>query len=116
MRNKKILEKYQAIPQRQSRIEILQIIAEKTHLKRIEVEAVFNEMANLIEAHLKKQGSGEIILPKLGIKLRKVRRSATKARKMKSPLTGKEVEIHAKPEREEVKLVALKSLKEKVST
>lgn len=100
------------IKDRQTRVEILQYISEKTNLKRVEVEAVFTEMANLIKAHLTKKGSGEILLPKLGVKIRKVRRNRTKERKMVSPLTGQEVVIPSKPAREDIKLIALKPLKE----
>jgi nucleoid DNA-binding protein len=111
---KKTLEKVKAIKEKQSRVEILQEIADQTNLKRVDVEAVFTEMAKLVRAHLRKQGSGEIMIPKLGVKIRKIRRKATKKRKMVSPLTGNEVEIAAKPARDDVKLVALKTLKETV--
>lgn len=101
-----------AIKDKQTRIEILQTISDKTGLKRVEVEAVFTEMAELIKAHMKKQGSGEIMIPKLGLKIRKVRRKPTKKRTMVSPLTGQEVVIPPKPARDDIKLVALKGLKE----
>ncbi len=111
---KKTLEKVKAIKEKQSRVEILQDIADNTGLKRVDVEGVFTELAKLVRAHLRKQGSGEIMVPKLGIKIKKIRRKATKKRKMVSPLTGNEVEIAAKPARDDVKLIALKTLKETV--
>lgn len=101
-----------AIKDKQTRVEILQHISNVTGLKRVEVEAVFTEMAKLIKAHMKKQGSGEIMVPKLGLKIRKVRRKPTKKRVMVSPLTGKEVVIPPKPARDDIKLIALKGLKE----
>lgn len=107
-------ERVRAIKERQSRAEIFQHIAMDTNIKRVDVEAVFDSLAKLIKSHLKKQGSGEIILPKLGLKIKKVRRKATKQRKMVSPLTGTEVVIPSKPARDDVKLVVLKSLKEAV--
>lgn len=103
------------IKERQSRVEILQHISEKTNLKRVEVEAVFNEMSNLIKAHLSKKGSGEILLPKLGVKIKRIRRKPTKKRKMVSPLTGQEVVIPPKPARDDVKLIPLKPLREALS-
>ena len=103
------------IKERQSRVEILQHISEQTQLKRVDVEAVFNEMSNLIKAHLSKKGSGEILLPKLGVKIKKVRRKPTKKRKMVSPLTGQEVIIPSKPARDDVKLIPLKPLREALS-
>lgn len=102
--------------ERQSRAEIFQHIAKATGIKRIDVEAVFDEMAKLIKSHLAKKGSGEIIIPKLGLKIRKVRRKATKQRTMISPLTGTEVVIPAKPARDDVKLVVLKPLKESIAS
>lgn len=100
------------IKDKQTRMEILQTISDQTHLKRVEVEAVFTEFAKLVKAHMKKQGSGEIMIPKLGLKIRKVRRKPTKKRVMVSPLTGKEVIIPPKPARDDIKLIALKGLKE----
>jgi hypothetical protein len=99
---------------KQTRVEILQAIAENTGLKRVEVEAVFTEMAGIIKSHMKKRGSGEVLVPKLGIKIRRIHRKATKKRTMMSPLTGQEVVIAAKPAREDVKIMALKVLKETV--
>lgn len=101
-----------AIKDKQTRIEILQHISDSTGLKRVEVESVFTEMAKLVKGHMKKQGSGEVMIPKLGLKIRKVRRKPTKKRVMVSPLTGQEVVIQPKPARDDIKLVALKGLKE----
>ncbi len=100
-----------AIREKQSRIEILKTISENTGLKRLDVEAVFSEMKKIVERHMKKQGSGEIMIPKLGVKLRRVRRKATKRRTMVSPLTGQEVTIPSKPARDDVKVVVMKTLK-----
>jgi len=110
--SKLLLSRIKAIKDKQTRIEILQTISDSTGLKRVEVEAVFTEMAKLVKAHMKKQGSGEIMIPKMGLKIRKVRRKPTKKRVMVSPLTGKEVIIPPKPARDDIKLVALKGLKE----
>lgn len=101
-----------AIKDKQTRVEILQYISDQTGLKRVEVEAVFTEMAKLVKGHMKKQGSGEVMIPKLGLKIRKVRRKPTKKRTMVSPLTGQEVVIPPKPARDDIKLIALKGLKE----
>lgn len=99
---------------KQTRIEILQTLAEQTNLTRVQVESLFDAMNKIIGSHMKKRGSGEFTIPKTGIKLRRVKKKATKARKMVSPLTGQEVTIAAKPARFAVKLTALKTLKEMV--
>jgi len=103
------------IKDRQTRIEILQHISDKTGLKRVDVEAVFTEMTGIVQGHMKKNGSGEVMIPKLGLKIRKVRRKPTKKRTMVSPLTGQQVVIPPKPARDDIKLIALKSLKEALS-
>ena len=104
--------KIRATKHRQTRMEILQMISDATGLKRVEVESVFTELAKIVKSHMKKQGSGEIMVPKLGLKIRKVRRKPTKKRTMVSPLTGQEVVIPPKPARDDIKLIALKGLKE----
>jgi nucleoid DNA-binding protein len=97
-----------------TRVEILQIIAENTGLAKKQVEGVFDELNKLIGGHLKKRGSGEFIVPKTGIKIKRIKKKATKQRNMVSPLTGQEVTINAKPARLSVKLTALKALQELV--
>lgn len=95
-----------------TRTQIFKIIAENTNLTKTQIESVFNQLNILIEAHLRKRGSGEITIPKTGIKLRRIKKKATKARTMISPLTGQTVALESKPARLAVKLIALKSLKE----
>jgi nucleoid DNA-binding protein len=109
---KGVASRIKATKDRQTRIQILQHISDQTGLKRVEVESVFTEMAKLIKSHMKKQGSGEVMVPKLGLKIRKVRRKPTKKRVMVSPLTGQEVVIPPKPARDDIKLIPLKGLKE----
>lgn len=99
---------------KQTRVEILQTLAEQTNLTRVQVESIFDAMNKIIGGHMKKRGSGEFTIPKTGIKLRRVKKKATKARRMVSPLTGQEVVIAAKPARFAVKLTALKTLKEMI--
>lgn len=102
------------IPEKQSRVEILQAISNMTDLKRIDVEAVFDATYALISGHMREGGSGEFIIPKLGVKMKKVRKKERKERKMVSPLTGTEVEIAGRPAIDDVKLIALKPVKETV--
>lgn len=108
----KSASRVKASKDRETRMQILQRISDETGLKRVEVEAVFTEFAKIVKSHMKKQGSGVVMVPKLGLKIRKVRRKPTKKRTMVSPLTGQEVVIPPKPARDDIKLVALKGLKE----
>lgn len=109
-------EKVKVISSKQTRSEIYQNIAETTGLKRSEVESVFTVLSKLAKSHLKKRGSGEFMIPQMGIKLKRVRRNPTKKRKMVSPLTGMEVVIPAKPARDDIKVITLKTLKETVTS
>ncbi|MDH4273618.1 MAG: HU family DNA-binding protein [Gammaproteobacteria bacterium] len=85
-------------------------IAEFTDLSKKDVASVFNEFASLIERHVKKNGAGTFKVPGL-MKIRVVRKPATKARKGINPFTGEETTFKAKPARNVVKVQALKSLK-----
>lgn len=101
--------------EKQTRIEILQTIASITDLSKTQVEAVFATVTELLQNHMKKKGSGEFTIPMTGIKIRRIKKKATKARNMVSPLTKQEVVIPAKPARSAIKLTALKSLKTAVT-
>lgn len=114
VKKEKIATKTSLQKDKQTRIEILQTLAEQTNLSRVQVESLFDALNKVISGHMKKRGSGEFTIPKTGIKLRRIKKKATKARVMVSPLTGQEVTIAAKPARYAVKLTALKTLKEMI--
>lgn len=97
--------------EKQTRIEILRSLSEITGLSKVQIENVFDSLTQLIVSHLRKRGSGEFTIPMTGIKIRRVKKKATKARKMVSPLTGQEVTIAGKPARHAVKISPLKTLK-----
>jgi nucleoid DNA-binding protein len=105
-------KKLPAIGAKQTKTQIVSAIAEETGLPKKDVNAVFGSLRDLVERHMKKRGSGEFTIPEVGVKLRRVRKPATKARKMVSPFTGEEITVKAKPARNQVKVSALKSLKE----
>lgn len=88
-------------------------IAEKTGLKAKEVSAVFEALQTLIKEQLgKKNSPGEFVIPNL-IKLKMIKKPATKATKRPNPFKpGEMMEVKAKPASKKVKPVVLKSLKE----
>lgn len=92
--------------------ETLSFISEKTHLTKKEVGAVFDSLATLMKRDLKK-GPGVYTVPGL-MKVKVVRKPATKARPGTSPFTGEPMMFKAKPARNVVKVLALKNLKEMV--
>lgn len=114
-KSKKVAQAKQTLGrEKQTRIEILRSIADTANLSKVQVESVFEALTALITAHIRKRGSGEFTIPMAGIKVRRVKKKATKTRKMVSPLTGQEVVIAGKPARSAVKISALKVLKEAV--
>ncbi|PRP61375.1 DNA-binding protein, partial [Bacillus halotolerans] len=52
--------------------------------------------------------------PEVGVKIRRSKKAATKARTIISPFNGEEIHVPAKPARTTVKVTALKALKETV--
>lgn len=101
-------------PKARTKSQILSDLAEKTELAKRDVAAVFDEMAGLIKKDLSRRGPGTFTVPGL-LKLRVVRKPATRARKGINPFTGEEMMFKAKPARNVVKATALKGLKDLVS-
>jgi nucleoid DNA-binding protein len=101
-----------AIAKKQTKAQIYLDIAELTGVPKAEVKQVFAALRNLVERQLKPKGSGEIVVPDLGIKLRRIQKKATKSRMGRNPSNGEEVKIPAKPARKSVKATALKTLKD----
>ncbi|GGY66718.1 hypothetical protein GCM10011613_08400 [Cellvibrio zantedeschiae] len=99
------------IAERQNKTQMLQQIADATQLNKKQVQAVLDELTNVIEGHVKKKGIGEFVLPGL-LKITTVKKPATKARKGINPFTGEEVMFKAKPASTSVKVRPLKKLKE----
>lgn len=99
------------ITERQNKTQILTQISEATELNRKQVQAVLDELTNIIEGHIKKKAVGEFVLPGL-LKITTVKKPATKARKGINPFTGEEVMFKAKPASTSVKVRPLKKLKE----
>ncbi|WP_062065553.1 HU family DNA-binding protein [Cellvibrio sp. OA-2007] len=99
------------IAERQNKTQMLQQIADSTELSKKQVQAVLDELTNIIEGHIKKKGVGEFVLPGL-LKITTVKKPATKARKGINPFTGEEVMFKAKPASTSVKVRPLKKLKE----
>ncbi len=96
-----------------SKSTIISAIAESTNLSRKDVSAVMLELSSVIEGHLKKNGAGIFTLPGL-LKMKVVRKPATKARMGVNPFTGEQMMFKAKPARNVVKILPLKAVKEMV--
>jgi nucleoid DNA-binding protein len=100
-------------PKPATKAEIYSALAEKTGLSKKEVASVFAAMGDLIGKDLGKKGPGQFVVPGL-LKLKVVRRPATKAKQGINPFTKEPMTIKAKPARNVVKAVPMKALKELV--
>jgi nucleoid DNA-binding protein len=90
---------------------MLEQIAGNTGLTKKQASSVLDELAILIESHLKKGAVGQFTLPGL-MKIEVRRKPATKARKGINPFTGEETVFKAKPARNVVKIRPLKGIKD----
>ena len=88
-------------------------LAEQGELSRKQVACMFDGMATMIKKDLSKRGPGTFTVPGL-MKIKVVRKPATKARKGINPFTGEQMMFKAKPARNVVKVQALKNLKDMV--
>ncbi len=93
--------------------EIFAALAEKTGLKKSDVANVFAAMSEAIARDLGKKGAGIFVVPGL-LKLKVVRKPATKEKQSINPFTKEPMTVKAKPARNVIKAVPLKALKDLV--
>ena len=92
--------------------EVLNHISGDTGLSRAEINAVLDSLNGCIRKSLR--GSGIFTIPGL-MKLKVIRKPATKARRGVNPFTGEEMMFKAKPASKRVRVSPLKGLKEMVN-
>ena len=100
-------------PRSMSKGEIYGQLAERAGLTKKQVASVFDGMTDLVTKELGKKGPGLFVIPGL-LKLKRVTRPATKAKQGVNPFTKQPMMIKAKPARNVIKALPLKSLKESV--
>ena len=88
--------------------EILATISKDTELSRKQVSAVFESLNGVIKKSLRSHGI--VTLPGL-LKLKVVKKPATKAREGVNPFTGEKMTFKAKPASKKVRAMPLKNLK-----
>jgi nucleoid DNA-binding protein len=93
--------------------EIYTSIGEKTGLSQKQVASVFDGLKVLIGRDLGKKGPGQFVVPGL-LKLKVVRKAATKAKAGINPFTKEPITIAAKPARNVVRGIPMKALKDMV--
>jgi nucleoid DNA-binding protein len=103
-----------AIPQKQTKMQILKNIADHSGLPVKQVKAVLTAAGHIAKCHIIKKGSGEFAIPEMAIKVVRKTKPATKQRQGRNPMTGEAITIAAKPKRDVIKVRPLKSLKEAI--
>ena len=102
-----------AVKKPTTKAETFTYIADKTGLTKKDVGAVFDSLNTLIKRDLRRSGPGVYTVPGL-MKIKVVRKPATKARKGTNPFTGEPMTFKTKPASNVVKVLALKALKDMV--
>lgn len=108
------VKKVAAVKEQMTKSAIMDEITRNTELSKKQVTSVFDELAVLIERHIKKGAVGQFALPGL-MKIEVKRKPATKARKGINPFTGEPTTFKAKPARNVVKVRPLKKMKDMVA-
>jgi len=105
-------KKATAVKQAMTKSQIVAALSENTGLSKKEVNGVLDELATLMERHVKKGAVGQFTLPGL-LKVRTVKRPAQPARKgVPNPFKpGELMDIPAKPASTRVKVTPLSKLK-----
>jgi DNA-binding protein HU-beta len=93
--------------------EVLTQISKDTNLSRKQVASVFDSLSGVIKKSLR--GNGLFTMPGL-MKLKVVKKPATKAREGINPFTGEKMTFKAKPASKKVRVLPLKSLKAMVNS
>jgi hypothetical protein len=97
-----------------TKTQVVTDIADATALTRKQVQAVLDELNEILELHIKKRSVGHFVFPGL-MKVAVINKPAVKARKGINPFTKEEVMFKAKPARNVVKIRPLKKLKDMVA-
>ena len=92
---------------------IVEAIAEARGVTKATADAMLGQLAEIAARELGKRGPGVFAVPGL-VRLKVVRKPATKARRGINPFTKMEQTFAAKPARNIVKAHAAKSLRDKV--
>lgn len=107
-------KKLSAVKEAYTKSETLAYLADYTGLTKKECASVLEGLSNVIASSLSPRSVGEVTLPGL-LKIRRIKKPATKARKGINPFTGETMMFKAKPARNVLKFRALKKLKEMVN-
>ncbi len=96
---------------RLTKSQVVSELAEMTELDKKSINKVFDGLTEIIKKQLGSRGPGEFVIPGL-LKLRAVKKPATKDRPGINPFTKQPITIKGKPASKKVRASALKALKD----
>ena len=111
-KKKSAASKSKAATKTRTKSEVFGELAEVNELTKRQVASVFDHLAGMIKKDLNR-GPGMFTVPGL-MKIKVVRKPATKARRGVNPFTGEEMMFKAKPASRRVKVLPLSGLKKMV--
>jgi len=98
---------------RMTKAQVISEIAEFSELDKKSVARVFDGLTELIKKQLGSRGPGEFVIPGL-LKLKSVKKPATKDRPGVNPFTKQPTVFKGKPASKKIRASALKALKDLV--
>lgn len=96
---------------RLTKSQVVSELSELTELDKKSINRIFDGLSELIKKQLGPRGPGEFVIPGL-IKLRAVKKPATKDRPGINPFTKQPITIKGKPASKKVRATPLKALKD----
>jgi len=104
-------EELQMAGKRLTKSQVVSELADMTELDKKSINRVFEGLTDIIKKQLGPRGPGEFVIPGL-LKLRAVKKPATKDRPGINPFTKQPITIKGKPASKKVRASALKALKD----
>jgi DNA-binding protein HU-beta len=98
---------------RLTKSQVISELAEATELDKKSINRVFDGLTDIIKKQLGPRGPGEFVIPGM-LKLRAVKKAATKDRPGINPFTKQPITIRGKPASKKIRASALKALKDLV--
>jgi DNA-binding protein HU-beta len=96
---------------RLTKAQVISELSELAELDKKSVSRVFEKLQELIKKQLGSRGPGEFVIPGL-LKLKSVKKPATKDREGINPFTKEKTVFKGKPASKKVRATALKALKD----
>jgi nucleoid DNA-binding protein len=104
-------EESEMAAKRLTKSQVVSELADITELDKKSINKVFDGLTEIIKKQLGSRGPGEFVIPGL-LKLRAVKKAATKDRPGINPFTKQPIIIKGKPASKKIRASALKALKD----